>query len=49
MIPTGYVLGVVEKQGAPGLMTAVLASTLCAMILLGIRFHRVTRRAIRRA
>ena len=49
MIPTGYVLGVLENHGAPGLMTAVLASTLCAMILLGIRFHRVTRRAIKRA
>lgn len=49
MIPTGYVLGVVEKQGAPGLMTAVLASTLCAMILLGIRFHRVTKRGVKRA
>ncbi|MDH3412400.1 MAG: MATE family efflux transporter [Gammaproteobacteria bacterium] len=49
MIPTGYVIGVLEERGAPGLMGAVLVSTACALVLLGIRFHRVTRRAVKRA
>jgi MATE family multidrug resistance protein len=47
MIPVGYVLGVVERGGAPALMTAVLVSTLVAMLLLGFRFRSVTRRAVR--
>ncbi len=49
MIPTGYVIGVLEERGAPGLMVAVLVSTACALVLLGIRFYRVTRRALKRA
>ncbi len=49
MIPVGYVLGVVERGGAPALMTAVLVSTIVALLLLSLRFRSVTRRAVRRA
>jgi len=49
MIPVGYVLGVVERGGAPALMTAVLISTIVALLLLSLRFRSVTRRSAQRA
>lgn len=49
MIPVGYVLGVVERGGAPALMTAVLISTIVALLLLSLRFRSVTRRTVQRA
>jgi hypothetical protein len=39
----------VERGGAPALMTAVLVSTIVALLLLSLRFRSVTRRAVRRA
>lgn len=49
MVPCGYFLGVHQGGGAPALMQAVLIGTTLASLLLGLRFHRVSRRAVARA
>ncbi|MCH7555231.1 MAG: MATE family efflux transporter [Proteobacteria bacterium] len=48
MVPLGYYLGVVLRGGAAGLMTAVLIGTICAALMLGLRFHLVSKRVIGR-
>jgi MATE family multidrug resistance protein len=49
MVPAGYVMGVQYEGGAPSLMHAVLIGTVVAAVLLGTRFHAVSRRAVERA
>jgi len=49
MVPCGYYLGVVRGGGAPALMTAILIGTALACLLLGMRFHNVSRRAVANA
>jgi MATE family multidrug resistance protein len=44
MVPAGYLLGVVLGGGAPGLVVAMFLGTLCASVLLGLRFRRMCRR-----
>lgn len=44
MVPLGYYLGVTQGGGAAGLMIAVLAGVIVAAVLLGLRFHFVSRR-----
>ena len=48
MVPLGYYLGVVRLGGAPALMIAVLAGVIIAALMLGLRFHFVSRRAVGR-
>jgi len=48
MVPSGYVLGVLNDGGARALTLAVFLGTVVATGLLGIRFHQVTRK-LRRA
>ena len=48
MVPLGYYLGVVRLGGAPALMIAVLAGVIVAALMLGLRFHFVSRRAVGR-
>jgi len=48
MIPSGYYLGVVRGGGAPALMTAVLIGTSVAVVLLAIRFRKITKAAPKR-
>ena len=48
MVPLGYYLGVVQRGGATGLMTSVLAGTIVAAVTLGLRFHLISRRAASR-
>ena len=38
----------VLRGGAAGLMTAVLIGTICAALMLGLRFHLVSKRVIGR-
>ena len=45
MVPLGYYLGIHLERGAPGLMQAVFAGALVAVLLLGTRFRVVARRA----
>ncbi|MFT5175651.1 MAG: MATE family multidrug resistance protein [Gammaproteobacteria bacterium] len=47
MVPSGYLLGVVNGGGAPSLTMAVFLGTVVATGLLGIRFHRVSRALVR--
>ena len=47
MVPSGYLLGVVNGGGAPALTMAVFLGTVVATGLLGIRFHRVSRALLR--
>jgi MATE family multidrug resistance protein len=49
MVPCGYYLGVVRGGGAPALMQAIVIGCLLAALLLGWRFHIVSRRAVARA
>jgi MATE family multidrug resistance protein len=49
MVPCGYYLGVMRGGGAPALMQAILIGTALASLLLGWRFHAVSRRAITKA
>ncbi len=49
MVPCGYYLGVVRGGGAPALMQAILVGCVLASLLLGWRFHVVSRRAVTRA
>ncbi|MFT5448494.1 MAG: MATE family multidrug resistance protein [Gammaproteobacteria bacterium] len=44
MVPAGYLLGVLNGGGARALTIAVLLGTAVASGLLGIRFHRVSRK-----
>ena len=44
MVPAGYLLGVVFGGGAPALMLAIFLGTVCASVLLGLRFRAVCRR-----
>jgi MATE family multidrug resistance protein len=44
MVPSGYVLGVLTDGGARALTLAVFLGTVVAAGLLGIRFHKVTRK-----
>ena len=44
MVPLGYYLGVAQNGGATGLMTAVLVGTIVSSLMLGLRFHHVSRR-----
>ena len=48
MVPCGYYLGV-RGGGAPALMQAILIGCVLASLLLGWRFHAVSRRAVARA
>ena len=48
MVPLGYYLGVMRLGGAAGLMIAVLAGVIVATMMLGLRFHFVSRRAVGR-
>lgn len=49
MVPVGYYLGVKLGGGAPALMQAIIIGTVLATLLLGWRFHRVSRRGVTRA
>jgi len=49
MVPYGYYLGVVRGGGAPALMQAILVGCVAASVLLGWRFHTVSRRNVTRA
>lgn len=46
-VPLGYALGVVLGYGVPGLMWALLIGLVLASLLLGGRFHVISRRRIR--
>lgn len=46
MVPCGYYLGVVRGGGAPALMQAIIIGTALATLLLGWRFHVVSRRTV---
>jgi MATE family multidrug resistance protein len=46
MVPCGYYLGVVRGGGAPALMQSILLGCVLASLLLGWRFHVVSRRAV---
>jgi len=46
MVPCGYYLGVVRGGGAPALMQSILIGCVLASLLLGWRFHVVSRRAV---
>jgi MATE family multidrug resistance protein len=47
MVPSGYLLGVVNGGGAKSLTMAVFLGTIVASGFLGIRFHRVCRELLR--
>jgi MATE family multidrug resistance protein len=47
MVPCGYYLGIVRSGGAPALMQAIIIGTALASVLLGWRFHVVSRRAVK--
>ena len=49
MVPCGYYLGVKLGGGAPALMQAIIIGTVLATLLLGWRFHQVSRRGVSRA
>ncbi len=49
MVPCGYYLGVARGGGAPALMQAIIVGCMLASLLLGWRFHTVSRRAVTRA
>lgn len=49
MVPCGYYLGVVRGGGAPALMQAIFIGCVLASVLLGWRFHAVSRRAVTRS
>jgi MATE family multidrug resistance protein len=49
MVPCGYYLAVQQDGGAPALMQAIIIGTALASLLLGWRFHTVSRRAVSRA
>lgn len=44
MVPAGYLLGVTLGGGAPALVVAIFLGTVCASVLLGLRFRTVCRR-----
>jgi Na+-driven multidrug efflux pump len=44
MVPAGYLLGVRLGGGAPALVVAIFLGTVCASVLLGLRFRSVCRR-----
>jgi MATE family multidrug resistance protein len=44
MVPAGYLLGVTLGGGAPALVVAIFLGTVCASVLLGLRFRSVCRR-----
>jgi MATE family multidrug resistance protein len=46
-VPMGYGLGVVAGYGVPGLMWSLFAGLLAAGLLLGARFHVISRRPLR--
>jgi len=48
MVPLGYVTGVRWDGGAPALMRAVMVGCIAAALLLGARFHTVSREAVGR-
>ncbi len=48
MVPLGYLLGVTWQGGSPALMAAVGIGTATAAVLLGVRFHVVSRRVVGR-
>lgn len=47
MIPAGYVLGVQQAGGAAGLVGAIVIGTVCAALMLAVRFQRVSGRPVR--
>ncbi len=49
MVPCGYYLGVVRGGGGPAFMQAIFIGCVCASLLLGWRFHVVSKRAVARA
>jgi len=49
MVPCGYYLGVIRGGGAPALMQATIIGAALASLLLGWRFHAVSRRTIAKA
>ncbi len=49
MVPCGYYLGVVRGGGAPAFMQAIVVGCVLASLLLGWRFHTVSRRAVVKA
>jgi MATE family multidrug resistance protein len=49
MVPCGYYLSIVRGGGAPALMQAIIIGCVCASLLLGWRFHVVSKRAVARA
>jgi MATE family multidrug resistance protein len=49
MVPCGYYLGVTRGGGAPALMQAIFIGCLLASLLLGWRFHAVSKGAVNRA
>jgi MATE family multidrug resistance protein len=49
MVPCGYYLSVYQGGGAPALMQAIFVGTALASLLLGWRFHAMSRRAVARA
>ncbi len=48
MVPLGYVMGVRQGGGAPALMVAVGVGSAIAVVLLALRFHLVSKRAVGR-
>lgn len=49
MVPCGYYLGIMRGGGAPALMQAIIIGAALASLLLGWRFHVVSRRTIAKA
>lgn len=49
MVPCGYYLGITRGGGAPALMQAILIGCVLASLLLGWRFHAVSKHHVARA